>query len=101
MIRDWRSAWNRNFPFYFVQLANYKKQAEKPGDSNWAEVREAQSMVLNIENTGMAVITDIGEGSNIHPKNKQEVARRLSLIALTNIYNKKLNIPDQDLSRIV
>jgi len=48
MIRDWRSAWNRNFPFYFVQLANYKKQAEKPGDSNWAEVREAQSMVLNI-----------------------------------------------------
>jgi len=89
MIRDWRSAWNRNFPFYFVQLANYKKQAEKPGDSNWAEVREAQSMVLNIENTGMAVITDIGEGSNIHPKNKQEVARRLSLIALTNIYNKK------------
>lgn len=89
MIRDWRRAWNRNFPFYFVQLANYKKQAEKPGESNWAEVREAQSMALNIENTGMAVITDIGESSNIHPKNKQEVARRLSLIALTNTYKNK------------
>lgn len=89
MIRDWRSQWKKDFPFYFVQLANYMQRSDKPGESAWAELREAQSKALNVENTGMAVIIDIGEAGDIHPKNKQEVGRRLSLIALNQAYDKK------------
>ena len=90
LIRDWRTQWNRDFPFYFVQLANYKQRQAQPEESEWAEVREAQKMALSLENTGMAVIYDIGEAGDIHPKNKQEVARRLALISLANTYRKDL-----------
>lgn len=89
MIRDWRSQWNKDFPFYFVQLANFMQRADKPEESAWAELREAQSQTLELENTGMTVTIDIGDANDIHPKNKQEVGRRLSLIALNQAYDKK------------
>jgi len=89
MIKDWRKHWNYNFPFYFVQLANYTKILDQPGESDWAELREAQLQTLNLEKTGMVVSIDIGEANDIHPKNKQEVARRLSLIARADVYGEK------------
>ena len=82
MIRDWRKNWAQgDFPFLFVQLANFRQVVEEPAESDWAELREAQSMTLSLPNTGMAVIIDIGEANNIHPKNKQDVGRRLGLAA--------------------
>ena len=90
MIQDWRKQWNLNFPFYFVQLANFTKTTEKPDESDWAELREAQLQTLHLMNTGMAVTIDIGDETDIHPKNKQEVGRRLSLIARANLYNEKI-----------
>lgn len=86
MINDWRSKWNYSFPFYFVQLANYLPQKSEPTESIWAELREAQMNTLHLENTGMAVITDIGEALDIHPKNKQDVGKRLALIAENQTY---------------
>jgi sialate O-acetylesterase len=89
MIRDWRKAWNKNFPFYFVQLANFMERKSEPQESNWAKLREAQLQTLHLENTGMAVIIDIGDAKDIHPKNKQEVGRRLALAAEANTYKQK------------
>jgi sialate O-acetylesterase len=91
MIKDWRQKWNINFPFYFVQLANYTAVLDEPAQAKWAELREAQLQTLHLENTGMAVTIDIGETNDIHPKNKQEVGRRLSLIARANAYKEKIN----------
>jgi len=91
MIKDWRKQWNTNFPFYYVQLANYTKFVDQPAASDWAELREAQLQTLHLENTGMAVTIDIGDIKDIHPKNKQEVGRRLSLIALANLYDEKIS----------
>ncbi|HET9571544.1 MAG TPA: sialate O-acetylesterase [Bacteroidales bacterium] len=90
MILDWRKQWNTNFPFYFVQLANFMKKEQQPEESQWAELREAQRNTTNLDRTGMAVIIDIGDADNIHPKNKQEVGRRLSLLALSDTYKKQL-----------
>lgn len=90
MIKDWRKNWNINFPFYFVQLANHKELLNQPDESAWAELREAQLQTLHLENTGMAVTIDIGDAKDIHPKNKQEVGRRLSLIARANAYAQKI-----------
>jgi len=90
MIHDWRQQWHTDFPFYFVQLANYMKRNEKPVSSQWAELREAQQQTLTLDNTGMAVTIDIGEGENIHPKNKQEVGRRLALLAAADTYGQKI-----------
>jgi len=90
LIKDWRQKWNINFPFYYVQLANFMTVSNEPVQSDWAELREAQSKTLHLENTGMAVIIDIGEANNIHPKNKQEVGRRLSLLARANTYGEKI-----------
>ncbi|WP_423148443.1 sialate O-acetylesterase [Rubrolithibacter danxiaensis] len=91
MINDWRKNWNRgNFPFYFVQLANFMDKKEQPAESEWAELREAQKATLSLSNTGMAVAIDIGEAKDIHPKNKQEVGRRLALIARAEIYGEKI-----------
>jgi sialate O-acetylesterase len=86
MIQDWRKQWNTDFPFYFVQLANYLKREEAPAPSLWAELREAQQSALNLANTGMAVTIDIGDGENIHPKNKQDVGKRLALVAARKTY---------------
>jgi len=92
LINDWRNKFkDKNLPFFFVQLANYKQKKEQPGDSDWAELREAQFKALKLSNTGMAVTTDIGNGEDIHPKNKQDVGGRLASIALAKVYNTKIN----------
>ncbi|HJQ24074.1 MAG TPA: sialate O-acetylesterase [Blastocatellia bacterium] len=89
MIRDWRAAWGEgNFPFLFVQLANFQARQAEPGESNWAELREAQWMTLREPATGMAVIIDIGEAGDIHPRNKQDVGHRLALWALAKTYGQ-------------
>ena len=91
MIRNWRGAWNEGaFPFYFVQLANFQPVKPDPAESEWAELREAQSMTLREPQTGMAVIIDIGEAKDIHPRNKADVGHRLALWALANTYNQKI-----------
>jgi sialate O-acetylesterase len=91
MIKSWWKAWPLgNFPFLYVQLANYMQAKEEPGESNWAELREAQSMTLDLADTGMAVIIDIGEANDIHPKNKQDVGKRLALWALARTYDKNV-----------
>ena len=83
LIKDWRNHWNQGeFPFFFVQLANFMKADSLPKESDWAELREAQSMTLSLPNTGMAVATDVGEALDIHPKDKQTVGKRLALSAL-------------------
>ena len=84
MITDWRNRWGYEFPFYIVQLANYNDWNDWPG------LREAQMQTLHLNNTGLAVTIDIGEAKDIHPKNKQEVGRRLALIARANVYNEKV-----------
>ncbi len=90
MIKSWRKSWAQGpFPFYFVQLANYQPYKHLPGESTWAELREAQTMTLSLPKTGMAVIIDIGEANDIHPKNKQDVGLRLALVALAKDYGYK------------
>jgi sialate O-acetylesterase len=90
MIRDWRQRWGEgDFPFLFVQLANYMARLDQPAESNWAELREAQLMTLSLPNTGMAVAIDIGEGKDIHPKNKLDVGRRLALAARRIAHGEK------------
>lgn len=82
MIADWRAQWDQgDFPFLFVQLANFMPVTPEPGPSAWAELREAQRMTLQTPKTGMATIIDIGEADDIHPQNKQDVGRRLALWA--------------------
>jgi len=91
MIQDWRRAWGQDkFSFYFVQLANFLETKPEPGDSTWAELREAQNMTLSLPDTGQAVIIDIGEAKDIHPKNKQDVGKRLALNALAKDYGKRV-----------
>ena len=89
MIRDWRRAWGRVFPFYFVQLANWRPRKEQPDESDWAELREAQAMTLREPQTGMAVAIDIG-GLDLHPRNKLDVGRRLAAWALADVYGEKV-----------
>jgi sialate O-acetylesterase len=91
MITDWRTKWNQgNFPFYFVQLSTFDEfGGNSTKGSRWAELREAQTETLKVPNTGMAVTTDIGNAKDIHPTNKQDVAKRLASIALNNVYGKK------------
>jgi sialate O-acetylesterase len=88
MIQSWRDEWGLgDFPFYWVQLADYLAEKPEPAESAWAELREAQTMTMKkLPNTGEAVIIDIGEGKDIHPKNKQDVAKRLARWALTETY---------------
>lgn len=90
MITDWRKQWGTDFPFYIVQLANFMTQQTKPEESAWAELREAQTRTLHLDHTGMAVTIDIGEAADIHPKNKQEVGRRLALAARAQTYGEKI-----------
>ena len=90
LIQDWRRVWKEgNFPFYFVQLASFKASGGTTATgSTWAELREAQAMTLSLPNTGMAVTTDVGETNDIHPKNKQDVGKRLAAAALYDTYHK-------------
>jgi sialate O-acetylesterase len=91
LIADWRTRWNLgDFPFYFVQLPNYQRfqsNSEHEG-SNWAELRESFLKTLSTPQTGMAVTFDIGDSTDIHPRNKEDVGKRLSLVAKTKTYNK-------------
>ncbi len=87
LIVDWRNKWQKkDLPFFFVELANFQPKIDVPGDSDWAELREAQRMALKLVNTGLASAVDIGEAMDIHPRNKQEVGRRLALNALATVY---------------
>ncbi len=89
MITDWRQRWGQgDFPFLFVQLAAFMERAAQPDEHAWAELREAQFQTLNLPNTGMAVAIDIGDAADIHPKNKQEVGKRLALNALEQVYGQ-------------
>lgn len=83
MIADWRKAWGQgDFPFLFVQLAPFMKIEAEPKDSAWAELREAQMLTMkNVPNTAMAVITDVGDEKDIHPRQKEPVGARLALAA--------------------
>jgi len=87
LISGWREVWQMpDMPFYFVQLAPFVYKGANP--ENLARIWEAQAATLKIPNTGMAVLTDIGNTADIHPKNKQEVGRRLALWALAKTYGK-------------
>ncbi len=92
MIQNWRDEWGQgDFPFYWVQLADFRNEVNQPGDSNWAELREAQTMTMTkLPNTGEAVIVDLGEAADIHPKNKQDVAKRLARWALARDYGMEI-----------
>ena len=84
MIEDWRNSWGYDFPFYYAQLAPFPTEGT-------LGVREAQrNTLLETKNTGMAVLMDIGEENDIHPHNKQDVGKRLALIALKNQYDYDL-----------
>jgi sialate O-acetylesterase len=85
MIQDWRNRWNQgDFPFLWAQLANFTTKGQ------WPELQEAQSMTLRMANTGQAVINDIGNPTDIHPRNKQDVGARLALAARAIAYGEKI-----------
>jgi sialate O-acetylesterase len=87
MIKAWRDAWQQgDFSFYWVQLADFTPEPAAPGDSDWAELREAQTMTQSLPKTGQAVIIDIGEANDIHPRNKEDVGERLARWALAKDY---------------
>lgn len=90
MINDWRHRFNVGpFPFLIVQLASFMPESPQPQESNWAELREAQALTAKtVGHSAIAVATDIGDAKDIHPKNKQEVGRRLALDALALVYGK-------------
>lgn len=91
MIEDWRQRWGQGeFPFLFVQLANYRNPTDQVVDTDWAHLRDAQLHTLQtVKNTGMAVTIDIGDANDIHPRNKQDVGKRLARWALVDTYGKK------------
>ncbi|MDR1681789.1 MAG: sialate O-acetylesterase, partial [Candidatus Symbiothrix sp.] len=90
MISDWRNHFGYDFSFYIVQLANYTALQTEPVESAWAELREAQYLTTRLQNTGIANIIDVGEAGDIHPKNKQEVGRRLALAARAQTYHENI-----------
>ncbi len=82
---------NKAIFLYFVQLASFNADnGNSEKGSAWAELREAQTMTLSLPNTGMEVTTDIGEAKDIHPRNKQEVGKRLAALALNRLYTNKM-----------
>jgi len=88
MIKSWRDAWGQDFAFLVVSLANFMKTQDQPGESAWAELREAQAMTAAQPHNGLAIIIDAGDAADIHPKDKQTVGRRLMLQALEVSYGK-------------
>ena len=92
LIADWRALWNNpRLPFLFVQLAPFGTPSPEPRDDLWAELREAQLMTSQtVAHTAMAVITDVGEQTNIHPVKKQPVGARLALAARALVYGEKI-----------
>lgn len=86
LVGGWRKLWSRDFPFFYVQIAPYK-YGDEPSHI-LPEFWEAQAAALRIPGTGMVVPNDIADINNIHPKNKQEVGRRLALLALKQTYGR-------------
>jgi sialate O-acetylesterase len=96
MIEDWRNRWGEgDFPFYFVQLANYQT------NGRWPVLRESQAETLRLANTAMAVIIDIGESKDIHPKNKQDVGLRLALAARALTYHQPVEYAGPTFDRAI
>jgi len=90
LVVNWREKWKQgDFPFLFVQLANFMDKKTEPSESDWAALRDAQLHTLSLPNTGMAVAIDIGEWNDIHPLNKLDVGKRLAVIAEHLAYNDK------------
>lgn len=95
MIKNWRKDWSLAqgadvpLPFFFVQLANFMGVDREPSDNGWQHLREAQDLTLALPKTGQACIIDIGEAKDIHPRNKQDVGKRLALAALAIEYGKE------------
>ncbi len=91
LVKGWRSVFeNEDLSFYWVQLANFQKPNGDPAGGGWGPVREGQRKALRLPHTGMAVIIDIGEAGDIHPRNKQDVGKRLALWALAKDYEKEI-----------
>lgn len=88
LINDWRGLWGKDFPFYFVQLAGWLQPKTVQPDSEWAELRNAQSKALQLPNTSMVSAIDLGNPADIHPRDKQTVAHRLAMTALNRDYGK-------------
>ncbi len=94
LVNGWRKLFNPDLGFYWVQLADFQQPNDDPaGGNGWARIREAQRKALTIKHTGMAVITDIGQANDIHPRNKQDVGWRLAQWALHQTYGKKEIVP--------
>lgn len=90
LINDWRNKWHQGkFPFLFVQLTNFMETSPEPTESNWAQLRQSQLESLKVPNTGMAVTIDLGEWNDIHPLNKEDVGKRLALLARKMAYGEK------------
>jgi len=93
LIVNWREKWKQgDFPFLFVQLANFMEKKTDPSESEWASLRDAQLHTLSLPKTGMAVAIDLGEWNDIHPLNKQDVGHRLAVIAEHLAYDDKKNV---------
>jgi len=91
MISDWRERWGQgDFPFLWVQLANFTAAPTSPEDTNWPVVRESQNEALALPNTGTALAIDIGDAQNIHPKNKQDLGKRMAIAARKVAYGENL-----------
>ena len=91
LVTSWRAYFkDEDLPFYWVQLANFLDPPNSANEPGWAVIRASQTAATELPRTGMAVITDIGEADDIHPRNKWEVGRRLSLFALRDIYGRKV-----------
>jgi sialate O-acetylesterase len=91
MIENWRAGWGLgNVPFLFVQLANYLPEGAEPPESGWALLRESQTAALALPATAQVVTIDVGDAHDIHPRNKQEVGRRLALAARRLAYGEDL-----------
>lgn len=89
LIANWRTTWqDPKLPFIIAQLPNYLETTYLPGESQWAELREAQRKALNIPNVGLTVLIDVGEWGDIHPRNKKDVGERLALTAQKVAYGK-------------
>lgn len=87
LINSWRVRWQQgDFPFYWIQIASMKEPDKEPGPSSWAELREGMSKTLSLPNTGEVVSMDVGEGNDIHYRNKQEMGNRLARLALDKTY---------------
>jgi len=92
MIKNWRKDFDQGpFPFLEVQLAPFKAYKSGVDESDWAELREAQLLATKeLKNVGMAVITDVGDQKDIHPKQKEPVGARLALAARAIAYDQKI-----------